>query len=115
VAEPTLERPKRAEFGDYSTNAALLLARASARRHASWPSASAAALSERLGADLDRYDVAGPGFLNLFLSDTWCRRALAAALAAGPRFGGGGRRAPNGSGRVRLGQPDRPDARRPRA
>ncbi|MDQ3769118.1 MAG: arginine--tRNA ligase, partial [Actinomycetota bacterium] len=33
---------------------------------------------------------AGPGFLNLFLSDAWHREALAAMLAAGEAFGGGG-------------------------
>src|SRR5438445_2276002 len=43
-----------------------------------------------LGEDLDRVDVAGPGFLNLFLSDAWHHRALASTLGAGEAFGGGG-------------------------
>src|SRR4051812_43450191 len=90
VAEPTLERPKRAEFGDYATNAALLLAPRIGAPPREVAERLGAALAERLGADLDRYDIAGPGFLNLFMSDAWCRRALAAALAAGPRFGAGG-------------------------
>jgi len=34
--------------------------------------------------------VAGPGFLNLFLSDAWHRRALGKILAAGERYGSGG-------------------------
>jgi arginyl-tRNA synthetase len=88
--EPTLERPKRAEFGDYSTNAALLLAPRLGAPPRELAERLGAALQSRLGEDLDRYDVAGPGFLNLFMSDAWCRRALAAALAAGPRFGAGG-------------------------
>ena len=48
----TLERPPRADFGDYSTNAALLLAPRSARRRARSPSGSAAQLAARLGASL---------------------------------------------------------------
>ena len=46
-------------------------------------------LSERLGADLERVDVAGPGFLNLFMSDAWCRGALDSMAGAAESFGGG--------------------------
>ena len=35
---PTLERPRKADFGDYSTNAAMLLAPALRRRRARSPS-----------------------------------------------------------------------------
>ena len=41
TATPTLERPKKAGFGDYSTNAAMLLAPRSARRRARSPSGCA--------------------------------------------------------------------------
>jgi arginyl-tRNA synthetase len=54
----------------------------------------AEALSARLGDSLQRTEVAGPGFLNLFLSDAWHRRALQVALGAGERYGAGGARAP---------------------
>jgi arginyl-tRNA synthetase len=86
----TLERPKRAEFGDYSTNAALLLAPTLGAPPREIAERLGAALQTRLGADLDRFEVAGPGFVNLFMSDSWCRTALAGALAAGDRFGAGG-------------------------
>ncbi len=69
----------------------------------------------RLGEQLQRFEVAGPGFLNLFLSDAWHRTALAELLAAGESFGCGGaprRRADHR--RVRLGQSNRSDARRSR-
>ncbi|HVV89731.1 MAG TPA: arginine--tRNA ligase, partial [Solirubrobacterales bacterium] len=36
---------------------------------------------------LDRVEVAGPGFVNLFLSDAWYRRALGGLLAAGVELG----------------------------
>jgi arginyl-tRNA synthetase len=86
---PTLERPKKAGFGDYATNAAMLLA-----PHAGMPPRDVAGrlaseLEQRLGPSLERVEVAGPGFLNLFLSDAWYVAALAHVLAAGDAFGGG--------------------------
>jgi arginyl-tRNA synthetase len=88
--EITLERPKRAEFGDYSTNAALLLAPELGAPPREVAERLGRSLAEQLGESLERFEVAGPGFLNLFLSDAWCREALAGALAAGERFGAGG-------------------------
>jgi arginyl-tRNA synthetase len=86
----TLERPRRAEFGDYSTNAAMVLAGSRGLAPRELAAELGQALQERLGGDLDRYEVAGPGFLNLFVSDAWLAAALASALAAGARFGAGG-------------------------
>ena len=36
-------------------------------------------VEERLDGDVERVEVAGPGFLNLFMSDAWCRDALTRA------------------------------------
>ena len=41
------------------------------------------ALRDRLGEALERVEVAGPGFLNLFLADPWYVGALDWVLAAG--------------------------------
>ena len=90
----SLERPRRAEFGDYSTNAALLLAPGLGEAPRDLAARLGEALQGRLGASIERYEVAGPGFLNLFVSDSWLTAALAAALAAGEEFGSGGARAP---------------------
>ena len=48
------------------------------------------ALRDRLGEALERVEVAGPGFLNLFLADPWYVGALDWVLAAGDGYGGGG-------------------------
>src|SRR5580700_4739805 len=85
----TLERPRRAQFGDYSTNAALLLAPGLGSAPRDVAEQLGQALRMRLGANLERYEVAGPGFLNLFLSDSWLTGALAQALVAGEGFGAG--------------------------
>jgi arginyl-tRNA synthetase len=82
----TLERPPRADFGDYSTNAALLLAPRLGARPRDVAEQLGAQLADDLGADLQRYEVAGPGFVNLFVSDRWLRGGLAGVLAEGSSF-----------------------------
>ncbi|HWC85930.1 MAG TPA: arginine--tRNA ligase [Solirubrobacteraceae bacterium] len=91
---PTLEQPKRAGLGDYSTNAGMLLAPALRAPPREIAERVGSELEQRLGPALARTEVAGPGFLNLFLSARWHRRAVATVLAAGERFGAGGADAP---------------------
>jgi len=85
---PSLERPKQADFGDYSTNAAMLLAPVLKAPPRDVAGRLGDALRGRLDA-LDRVEVAGPGFLNLWLGDAWFRDALQAVLDAGDAYGGG--------------------------
>jgi arginyl-tRNA synthetase len=86
---PVLERPKRVEFGDYSTNAAMLLAPRLGQPPREVAERLGDELASALGPRLERAEVAGPGFLNLFLADPWYRDALARILEAGDGFGGG--------------------------
>jgi arginyl-tRNA synthetase len=83
----TLERPRRPEFGDYSSNIALLLAPALKAGPREVAERVGESLREELGSTLERVEVAGPGFLNVFLSDSWFRRALELIRAEGARFG----------------------------
>jgi arginyl-tRNA synthetase len=86
---PTLERPRQAEHGDYATNAAMLLAPVMKAPPRDVAGRLAEELRNGLGSALERVEVAGPGFLNLFLSDAWYVDALGHVLAAGDRFGAG--------------------------
>ena len=88
-AEPKLDRPPKAEFGDFSSNAAMLIAPILGEPPRTVAEALGEKVQERLGDQLERVEVAGPGFLNLFMSDVWFRRTLAAAREAGDRFGSG--------------------------
>jgi arginyl-tRNA synthetase len=90
----TLERPPRVDFGDYSTNAALLMAPTLGCSPREVAQLLGIELQRLLGGDLERFEVAGPGFLNLFLGAGWHRRALVAVLEAGAAFGAGGAVAP---------------------
>jgi arginyl-tRNA synthetase len=85
-----VERSKRADQGDYSTNIAMLLAPVLRTAPQEIAQRVGEALSEVLGDDLVRVEIAGPGFVNLFLSDSWHRRSLRTALDAGEAFGAGG-------------------------
>ena len=85
-AELTL--PPKPEFGDVSTPVALAVARLASRN----PREIATELGERWcagpGATVcTRFEVAGPGFLNLFLSDQWYRGATRQMLALGGDHG----------------------------
>jgi arginyl-tRNA synthetase len=87
-AELELERPAEAEHGDYATNVALRLA--GTRRRA--PREIAAEIAETAAGleVVERAEVAGPGFVNLFLRDEWFASALGEIVADGDAFGGGG-------------------------
>jgi len=85
----SLERPKQAGFGDYSTNAAMLLAPALGEPPRAVAERLGATLRARLAERVERVEVAGPGFLNLFLSDAWHLAAVDEMLAAGDAFGAG--------------------------
>jgi len=88
-SEPTLERPKKAAFGDLSTNAAMLLAPVLKSAPRDVAGRLGEELSGRLGDRLSRVEVAGPGFLNLFLGDPWFVDALRGVIDAGDGYGGG--------------------------
>jgi arginyl-tRNA synthetase len=86
VPEFSLEAPRSGDHGDFACNAAMLLAK-SLRQS---PRAIAERLAERLAAAsalVARVEVAGPGFVNIWLSEQRWRSLLAEVLAAGPRYG----------------------------
>ena len=78
-----LGRPARAEHGDWSSNVALVCAKAAGRR----PRDLAGDLAERIGAHppvhVRRVEVAGPGFVNFFLDDGWLHDVLRQVVAEG--------------------------------
>src|SRR5688500_20223741 len=90
VEPPKLDRPPRADLGDYSTNAAMLLAPTLGEPPRAIAERLGDALGERLGESVERVEIAGPGFLNLFMADAWYLDSLAGMREAGERFGSGG-------------------------
>ena len=82
-----LERPSDPAHGDYATNAALKLGAADGRL----PRAVADEIARAAAglAAVERAEVAGPGFVNLWLGDEWYGEALADVLEAGGAYGAG--------------------------
>ncbi|ODU51992.1 MAG: arginine--tRNA ligase [Lysobacteraceae bacterium SCN 69-48] len=91
--EFVIERPKERAHGDFSTNAAMLLAKA-ARSN---PRALAQQLLDALPASdaIARVEIAGPGFINFHLTPAAWQQQVRDIHAAGPAFGrndsGGGK------------------------
>jgi arginyl-tRNA synthetase len=82
-AEIHLERPARREHGDWSTNVALV----TAKRAGLQPRELAGAIAERLQAappaHVERVEVAGPGFVNFHLADSWLHDVLRTVVTEG--------------------------------
>ncbi|ONF96219.1 arginine--tRNA ligase [Sphingomonas jeddahensis] len=81
----TVEPPRDTSHGDLATNAAMVLAKAA--------KTNPRALAEKIAAELQQLDevsavdVAGPGFINLRLTDDSWRGELAAISAGGADYG----------------------------
>jgi arginyl-tRNA synthetase len=82
-----LERPNDPAHGDYATSVAMRLAPVQ-RRSPRELGEELAAAAPGLDA-VERAEVAGPGFVNFWLTDGWFGEALGEILAAGAEYGGG--------------------------
>ncbi|MDP6805554.1 MAG: arginine--tRNA ligase [Rhodospirillales bacterium] len=85
LARVAVEPPRDANHGDMTTNAAMVLAGPAAMK----PNAFASLLAERLARldDVADASVAGPGFVNLRLEDSFWHARLAETLQSGPAYG----------------------------
>ena len=79
------EVPRDEAHGDYATNVAMALARPA--RKAPRQIAEAIVSHFPKSGLVDRLEIAGPGFLNVFLAPDWCAEALKGVLAAGDAYG----------------------------
>ena len=88
VEPPTsvvIERPKSKEHGDYATNAALQLAKPAARPPREVAEVIAARLRDQAG--IETVEVAGPGFLNITLSQAAQGELARTIVVAGADYG----------------------------
>ncbi len=85
LARVAVEPPRDPNHGDMTTNAAMVLAGQAAMK----PKALARVLAERICQldDVADASVAGPGFVNLRLEDSFWRARLAEILRSGPAYG----------------------------
>jgi arginyl-tRNA synthetase len=86
AAEPvTVERPKVKEHGDYATNVALRLAKPAGRPPRDVAEIVAARLRPAVG--VESVDIAGPGFLNIRLSEAAQGELARTIVTAGDAYG----------------------------
>jgi arginyl-tRNA synthetase len=80
-----VERSKKEEFGDFSTNLAMLLAPLEKKP----PRDIARVLAEKIAAirPVIKAEVAGPGFINIFLDKSYWFAILEEIIKKGPAFG----------------------------
>jgi arginyl-tRNA synthetase len=83
--EPELLPTKQKEHGDFATNVALVLASRVRRNPREVSEAIRDAFPE--ASFVERVEVAGPGFLNIFVTDEWLYDALRDAVARGTSYG----------------------------
>jgi arginyl-tRNA synthetase len=79
------EVPREERHGDYATNAAMALARPARQPPRKVAEAIVSHFPET--AAVERIEIAGPGFLNVFLRPRWCADALREILGAGAAYG----------------------------
>ncbi len=83
--QPKIERTPRPEFGDYATNVALSVAQQSGAMPRDTAHALALKIAAQKSPTIAKVEVAGPGFLNLTLADTWLvAQAKAVAKTVAP-------------------------------
>ena len=88
---PELQAPRQKEHGDFATNVALALAKRVGRP----PRDVAQALVDALAPVpfVEKVELAGPGFINVWTTDEWLHDVVRRVAAEGERFG---RSAPSG-------------------
>ncbi len=83
--EIVVERPKNREHGDWSTNVAMQLAKQARKNPREFAQEIADVMAESDG--VDRLEIAGPGFLNIFLDAASAASILPEVVAGGSSFG----------------------------
>ena len=81
--EVVLERPRVAEHGDWSTNVALVTAKAAGRNPRELATELTASLNDAHIPHVESVEVAGPGFVNFRLRDTWLHEVLREVVERG--------------------------------
>ncbi|WP_442596981.1 arginine--tRNA ligase [Neobacillus sp. D3-1R] len=86
IPDVILEIPKEKAHGDYSTNMAMQLARVAKKA----PRAIAEALVQHFDqtkASIEKMEIAGPGFINFYMNNTYLTDLIPSILEAGSNYG----------------------------
>jgi arginyl-tRNA synthetase len=87
--DPIVSYPELSLHGDYATNVALEHAKDAGTDPRVFASAVVAELEREKGKLIDRVDIAGPGFINVFLTDSALIELTSTIIARGVQYGEG--------------------------
>jgi arginyl-tRNA synthetase len=82
-----LTPPTRAGLGDFTTNVAMQLTKSVGVPPREVASKIVGALEAERPPHLERAEIAGPGFINLYLAPTWLHEVLRGVVAQGEQYG----------------------------
>ena len=86
-AEFEVSVSKKKEFGDFSTNAALVIGSMTGASPREVAQSIVEAIEQRQCDFIERLDIAGPGFINFFVNETLFGSGLREILRLGDRYG----------------------------
>ncbi len=86
-AEIRLEHPEDFSHGDYSTNIAMVLGKINKQNPKDLAAKITAELSKKLPKEISKVEVAGPGFINFYLSEEFFANGVKAILKEKDKFG----------------------------
>ncbi|MFT4415346.1 arginine--tRNA ligase [Fredinandcohnia humi] len=86
IPEVILELPKEKAHGDYATNMAMQLARV-AKKAPRMIAEEIVANFDKTKASIEKIEIAGPGFINFYMNNTYLTDLVPAILKAGESYG----------------------------
>ncbi|MFA6227325.1 MAG: arginine--tRNA ligase [Candidatus Paceibacterota bacterium] len=87
IPKINLEHPEDISHGDYSSNIAMILAKAVAENPREFAEKIKAEILERKPAEIEKIEVADPGFINFYLSKNFFTDSVKEILKSGEKFG----------------------------
>lgn len=86
IPEITLEKPKMKAHGDFATNIAMKLAKIAKKAPRQIAESIVDNLDQETGS-IEAVEIAGPGFINFFMKDTFLENVVYSVLEAGEDYG----------------------------
>ena len=85
--EPALTHPEDLSYGDYATNVALVAGNKAGENPVAMAENIIAYINTHKPEDVERVDIAGPGFINFYLSSHFFTQSIREILDGGESFG----------------------------
>lgn len=86
IPEITLEKPKEKTHGDFAANIAMQMAKI-ARKAPRQIAEALVAEVDKPAHNIEVIEIAGPGFINIFMKDTYLNQTVSTILAQGAEYG----------------------------